>query len=112
MEQIKGLSEFRVKIFKALGDPLRLEIIEFLRDGDKCVCEIVPYLKVVQPLVSRHLKILRDVGIVSFRKEGNRRVYAITDERIFKVIDSLTHLEEKRHGESESLRSSRRPILQ
>jgi ArsR family transcriptional regulator len=86
----KDLIRFRVKIFKALADPIRLEIIEFLRDGEKCVCEIVPSVEIIQPLVSRHLKILKDCGLVNDRKEGNRRLYSITDPRIFDAIGAVT----------------------
>jgi len=86
----KDLIRFRAKIFKALADPIRLEIIEFLRDGEKCVCEIVPSMGIIQPLVSRHLKILKDCGLVNDRKEGNRRLYSITDPRIFDTIDAVT----------------------
>ena len=80
---------FKAKIFNALSDPVRLEIIEFLRRGEKCVCEIVPYLGLIQPVVSRHLKILKDCGLLKYRKEGNRRLYSITDYRIFEIIDAV-----------------------
>ena len=82
-------SRFRAIIFKALSDPFRLRIIEFLRDGEKCVCEIVSYLGIIQPVVSRHLKILKDCGLIKDRKDGNRRLYSVTDPRIFEVIDRL-----------------------
>lgn len=81
---------FKAKVFKALADPVRLKIIDLLRDGEKCVCEIVPKVGAIQPVVSRHLKILKSCGIVKERKSGNRRLYAVTDSRIFKVIDTLT----------------------
>jgi ArsR family transcriptional regulator len=84
------LTRLRAKFFKALGDPIRLKIIEFLRNGEKCVCEIIPYVGVTQPLVSRHLKILKNSGLVKVRKEGNRRYYSVTDLRIFKMIDAIT----------------------
>ncbi len=82
--------KFKAKIFKALSDPVRLDILDFLRDREKCVCEIIPHVKLIQPLVSRHLKILKDCGIVRYRKDGNRRLYSITDQQIFKIIDDLT----------------------
>ena len=88
--QESNLNRFKAKIFKALSDPIRLEIIDFLRDGEKCVCEITPHLNLIQPLVSRHLKILKDCGIVADRKDGSKRLYSITDQRIFEVLDSLT----------------------
>ncbi|MEM2172529.1 MAG: metalloregulator ArsR/SmtB family transcription factor [Thermoproteota archaeon] len=83
------LDTARVKIFKALADPLRLRILYSLREGEKYVTEMVPVLKTVQPLVSRHLKILKGCGLVSCRKEGNRRPYWVTDKRIFEIIDMV-----------------------
>lgn len=80
----------KAKIFKALSDPVRLRILEFLRDGEKCVCEIVPHLGLVQPLVSRHLKILKECGLAIDRKKGNWRFYSITDPGVFKIIDAVT----------------------
>jgi len=85
-----NLNRFRAKVFKALSDPIRLEIIEFLREGEKCVCEIIPHIDVIQPLVSRHLRILKDCGLVKDRKDGVRRLYSITDSNIFETVDSLT----------------------
>ena len=83
-------NRLKAKIFNALSDPVRLEIIEFLREGEKCVCEIIPHVNLIQPLVSRHLKILKDCGLVKDRKDGNRRLYSVTDPRIFEVIDAVT----------------------
>jgi DNA-binding transcriptional ArsR family regulator len=88
--QLDNKNRFKAKIFKALSDPVRLNILDFLRDGEKCVCEIIPHVKRIQPVVSRHLKILKDSGIVIDRKEGNRRLYSITDPQIFRIIDGVT----------------------
>ena len=84
------LTRFRAKIFNALSDPIRLEIIDFLRDGEKCVCEITPHLKLPQPVVSRHLKILKNAGLVKRRKKGTWHIYSITNPEICDVIDQLT----------------------
>ena len=83
-------TRFKAKIFNALSDPIRIQIIEFLRDKEKCVCEITPHLKLVQPLVSRHLKILKNVGMVKRRKEGTWSYYSLTDTRILELIETLT----------------------
>ena len=88
--RIESKNKFKAKIFKALSDPVRLDILDFLRDGEKCVCKIVPHVKLIQPVVSRHLKILKDCGILRDRKEGNRRLYSITDQHIFGIIDGIT----------------------
>ena len=88
--RIESKNKFKAKIFKGLSDPVRLDILDFLRDGEKCVCEVVPHVKLIQPVVSRHLKILKDCGILRDRKDGNRRLYSITDQQIFRVIDGVT----------------------
>jgi len=85
-----SLTRFRAKVFNALSDPIRLEIIEFLRDGEKCVCEITPHLKLIQPVVSRHLKILKNAGLVKRRKKGTWHLYSLTDPEVCDLIDSLT----------------------
>jgi DNA-binding transcriptional ArsR family regulator len=81
---------FKAKIFKALSDPVRLQILDFLRDGEKCVCKITPHVGLIQPVVSRHLKILKDSGVVRDKKDGNRRLYSITDQQVFQIIDCIT----------------------
>ncbi len=86
----KNQNRFKSTVFHALSDPIRLEIISYLRDGEKCVCEIVPRLNLIQPLVSRHLKILKDTGIVRCRKDGTKRMYSIVDPRIHNIVDDLT----------------------
>ena len=88
--KVENQNRFKSTIFNALSDPIRLEILSFLRDGEKCVCEIVPQLNLIQPLVSRHLKILKDVGILRCRKDGTKRIYSIVDPRIHNIVDNLT----------------------
>lgn len=90
LEKPENPNRFKSIVFHALSDQIRLEILSYLRDGEKCVCEIVPHLKLVQSLVSRHLKILKDAGIVRGRKEGTKRMYSVVDPRIYKVVDALT----------------------
>ena len=88
--KLENQNRFKSTVFHALSDPIRLEILSFLRDGEKCVCEIVPHLNLIQPLVSRHLKILKDAGIVRCRKDGTKRMYSIVDPRVHNTVDALT----------------------
>jgi len=87
---MKNQNKLKAKIFNALSDPIRLRILEFLRGGEKCVCEIMPHVGISQPLVSRHLNILKNCGLVKYRKDGNRRLYSVTDLRILSLIDAVT----------------------
>jgi DNA-binding transcriptional ArsR family regulator len=83
-------TRLKASIFYALSDPVRIEILEFLREGEQCVCKIVPHLNLIQPVVSRHLKILKDAGLVSDRKDGNKRLYSVTDAGVYRIIDGIT----------------------
>lgn len=86
---MKNLDKFRAIIFDALADPVRLKILEYLRGGERCVCEIVPYVGISQPLVSRHLATLKNCGLVTCRKHGNRRFYSVSDPSVFAIIDAV-----------------------
>ena len=86
---MRNMEKFRAKVFSALADPVRLKILECLRNGERCVCEIIPYVGIPQPLVSRHLAILRRCGLVRDRRDKNRRFYSVTNPAIFKVIDAV-----------------------
>ena len=68
--------------FDALGDPNRRAIIELLRGGDRSVQEIADELPISRPAVSRHLRLLKDAGLVDAESEGTRRLYRLHDEGI------------------------------
>jgi ArsR family transcriptional regulator len=65
-------AERMAEVAKALGDPVRLQLVDVLRQhaGAVCVCELVPLFDVSQPTVSHHLKVLREAGIVASERQG------------------------------------------
>ena len=71
----------------ALAEPNRFAIVELLRDGPRSVNEIVESLELRQPLVSKHLKVLSAVGVVTVRPEAQRRIYGLERDR-FDELDS------------------------
>ncbi len=81
-----------VDVFKALADPTRLKILECVRDGEKCICEIIPYTGKSQPNVSQHLKVLKNAGIVDERKDGTRIMIRISNEEIYNIIDEVKRI--------------------
>lgn len=87
---MKELVELRAEIMKALGQPTRLKIIDFLRDGERCVCEIFPAISEEQSNTSRHLNMMLSAGVLSRRKEGLKIYYAIKHPEIMEVIDIVT----------------------
>jgi len=68
--------------FDALGDPHRRAILELLRGGDRSVRELADELPISRPAVSRHLRLLKEAGLVIDRPEGTRRLYRLHDEGI------------------------------
>jgi ArsR family transcriptional regulator, arsenate/arsenite/antimonite-responsive transcriptional repressor len=77
-----------VDLFHALSDETRLEIIELLRKGERCVCELTDSLDAAQSRLSFHLRVLRDAGIVRDRKDG-RWVHYELDPDAFEEMQSL-----------------------
>lgn len=65
-------------LFKALADENRLQIMEILKDGEKCACKLLEALQISQPTLSHHMKILCDAELVSGRKEGKWMYYSIS----------------------------------
>ena len=82
-----SLSKDLAEYFKALAHPTRLQILELLREEEKCVCEIVPALLVEQSNISRHLSILRKEGILSAEKRGLNIIYACRNEDVYRLMD-------------------------
>jgi ArsR family transcriptional regulator len=76
-----------VTLFHALSDSTRLSILEMLRDGEQCVCDLQDGLEAAQSRLSFHLKVLREAGLVSDRKEGRWSYYSIVPDALAEVHD-------------------------
>lgn len=68
----------KAEVFKAMGHPIRLGIIEFLKNGEMCVCDIVEHVGTEISNVSKHLSILKKAGILSDRRDGLKIMYSLT----------------------------------
>jgi DNA-binding transcriptional ArsR family regulator len=75
--------------FDALGDPNRRAIVEQLRGGDRSVQELADALPISRPAVSRHLRLLKQAGLVTDRADGTRRLYRLHDDGIAAVREYL-----------------------
>jgi ArsR family transcriptional regulator len=71
-------------VAKALGDPIRLQLVDVLRKhaGKVCVCELVPLFDLSQPTVSHHLKVLREAGLVDSERRGLWAYYYVTTDAL------------------------------
>ncbi|NNM05499.1 MAG: winged helix-turn-helix transcriptional regulator [Gemmatimonadetes bacterium] len=74
-----------VSRLQALADPNRLRILDALRNGERCVCRLTDSLEMAQPLLSHHLKVLREAGLVSGRKDGRWVHYSIIPDALSEI---------------------------
>jgi ArsR family transcriptional regulator, arsenate/arsenite/antimonite-responsive transcriptional repressor len=71
-----------LRVFRALSDETRLRLIDLLREGEQCVCDLSEAVGASQPLLSFHLKTLKDAGLVTDRREGRWVYYALNVDRL------------------------------
>ena len=85
-----------IGLLKCICDETRFEILELLqKNKELCVNEFVRKLKIEQPLVSHHLKTLKNCGIVRSREEGKRSIYAISNSQLSELISNVTKASKK-----------------
>ena len=78
-----------VDFCRALADETRQEILQLLMEGEKCVNDLVEHFDTSQPTVSHHLTILKNLGLVSRRKEGKRVYYSVNQENVIECCGML-----------------------
>lgn len=84
------------QLFHALSDETRLAILEMLRGGERCVCDLQGDLDAAQSRLSFHLRVLKDAGLVTDRKEGRWSYYAIAPAALAEVRDLAIALQPRR----------------
>jgi|SRR5581483_4083131 len=85
----EDLAELIARRFRALGDPLRVRILDQLRDGEQTVTALAERLGAGQQNVSKHLAVLADAGMLARRKEGTHAYYCIADEGVFDLCEQI-----------------------
>ncbi len=83
------LVELIAERFRIIGEPMRIRLLDRLRDGDATVQQLTVALGTTQQNASKHLRVLHRAGIVSRRKDGNHVVYTISDETIFALCEQV-----------------------
>lgn len=81
------LRQFKAEFFKALAHPLRIEILDLLRDGELSVNEISQQFDIEPANASQQLAVLRNKNIVFARKDGSNVYYSVTDKTVFNLLD-------------------------
>lgn len=92
MEKIRV---FKAEFFKVLSSPIRIAILDSLRNGETSVNEISTLVDQEQSVVSQHLAILRNKNLVKYRKQGNSVFYSVADNDIFKLLDDAMDISKK-----------------
>ncbi len=83
------LAELIARRFRVIGEPMRIRLLDLLRDGEATVSELTAALGASQQNVSKHLAVLAEVGIVGRRKEGNHVYYSVIDESVFALCEDI-----------------------
>ncbi|MBM3314514.1 helix-turn-helix transcriptional regulator [candidate division WOR-3 bacterium] len=98
--------ELTSALFAALGSEYRLRILELLGDEERCVCEVAPHLPTAFSVVSHHLSVLEQAGLIESRRDGRWMRYRVTDPAVLQLVESARRL--ARRAKS-GRRTARRP---
>lgn len=90
--------EAAAELLKAFAHPLRLAIVLEVQHGERCVHDLTDALDAAQPLISQHLKILRQAGVLVGRRRGREIAYSIADHHVMHIVlDAIEHANERKH---------------
>ena len=89
-----------VRLFHALSDETRLEIVRLLSHGERCVCELQNVLEAAQSRLSFHLKTLKDAGLVSDRRDGRWIYYALNRDALDQIAEFASGVKPGKHAGS------------
>jgi ArsR family transcriptional regulator len=90
--QLKPDTDRAATLFHALSDGTRLSILQRLRFGERCVCDLTDALDAAQSRLSFHLKVLKDAGLVSDRREGRWMYYTLNPETLAEMASTIGYL--------------------
>lgn len=105
-EKKRMLFEGQAKVIKAMAHPLRIAILDFLKDSDRCVCDIAEHVNSERSNVSRHLSVLVNAGVLESRKEGIKVFYRLKAPCILKFFSCITDCLKVQVKENDKLRKA------
>jgi DNA-binding transcriptional ArsR family regulator len=96
----KGVANSLAGVFKALSDPTRVKIFNALFNGELCVCDIAEVINLSQSATSHQLRLLREMNLVKYKREGKTVLYSLTDQHVETLFNvTLKHL---KHGKTKT----------
>jgi len=81
--------QLKSEVLKALAQPTRLKILECIRKGEKCICEIVPEINGEQSNISRHISVMQKSYLITTRKDGVRVMVKVKGPEVFEILDKV-----------------------
>ena len=100
------LFEKQASIVRAISHPLRIAIVDFLKDGEQCVCDIAEYVGSEISNVSRHLSVMVAAGVLEYRKDGLKVIYKLKTPCILNFFSCITTVLKEQAKESRELLSA------
>jgi DNA-binding transcriptional ArsR family regulator len=97
------LFERQAEIAKAVAHPLRMAVIDFLKDGEKCVCEIAEHIGSERSNVSRHLAVMVRAGVLSCRKDGLKVFYSLRTPCVAEFLSCVVRVLKQQAKDNEKL---------
>jgi len=97
------LFEKQAEIAKALAHPLRIAVVNFLKDGEQCVCDIAEHVGAERSNVSRHLSVMVNAGVLEYRKEGLKVLYRLKCVCILDFFSCVTGVLKQQAQENKKL---------
>ena len=101
--RVRPVHEVKANLFRVLGHPARVRILELLRDGERSVGALQVELGLESGATSQHLSALRRVGLVESRREGTSVFYRVADERAFDLLEAGREIVTRRLQEEQSM---------
>ena len=99
------LFEKQAEVIKSVGHPLRIAILDFLKDGEQCVCDIAEHVGSERSNVSRHLSVMVSAGVLSSRKEGLKVIYSLKTPCILDCLSCISEcLKQQIHDSQKMLK--------
>ena len=102
-KQKQLLFERQAEVAKAIGHPLRLAIVDFLKGGEQCVCEIALHIGAERSNVSRHLSVMVNAGVLEHRKDGLKVIYSLKCPCIVDFFSCIDRVLKQQAKENERL---------
>ena len=97
------LFEKQAEIAKAIAHPLRIAVVNFLKDGEQCVCDIAKHVGSERSNVSRHLSVMSNAGLLEYRKEGLKVIYRLKTPCILEFFSCVSRVLKQQVKEDERL---------